>query len=226
MHEADTSKPLLIFGATDLASVLAFYLRHESERRVAAFVVDRAYLKAESFEGLPLVAFEDAPDHFRPQDYEIILPLGWTGMNAFRRERIERARQMGYAIGRFISPAARVAPGALPGENSCVGEGAILGPFCELGANLQIRSGVVLSHHVTVGDDCFLGARAVAGGRVRVGQRCVIGLGAVLRSGVRIADRCFIGAGAVVVADTEPEGVYVGCPARRIDKSPFEVAGR
>ena len=56
----------------------------------------------------------------------------------------------------------------------------------------------------------------VTGGNVIIGERCWIGLGAVLRNNITIADRCFIGAGAVVTEDTEPDGVYVGVPARRV----------
>jgi len=56
----------------------------------------------------------------------------------------------------------------------------------------------------------------VTGGNVTIGDHCFIGLGAVLRDGITIADRCFLGAGAVVIADTEPDGVYVGNPARRL----------
>jgi Glycosyl transferase family 2 len=44
---------------------------------------------------------------------------------------------------------------------------------------------------------------------------CILGLGAVVRDGIRLAPRCLVGAGAVVFGDTEPDGVYVGNPARR-----------
>ncbi len=217
---------VLIFGVADLASVTAHYLRHEAQRTVVGFTVDRAYCVADTHEGLELVPFDQATRRFPPDSCEMLLPLGWTQMNALRRDRLGQAREMGYAIARFVSPSARVAAGVCPGENTCIAEGTMVGPFCEVGENVQIRSGVVLSHHVSVGDDCFLGAGAVAGGRVSIGARCVIGLGAVLRNGVRVAEGCFIGAGAVVVADTEPDGVYVGCPARRMERSPLDVAGR
>ncbi|WP_164084917.1 acetyltransferase [Pseudazoarcus pumilus] len=219
------NRGVLIFGAGDLASVMAHHLRHETPTTVVGFTVDRQYCTSDRFDGLALVPFEEASTRFPPDSCEMLLPLGWTGMNALRRERLCQARAMGYMIGRFVAASACVAQGVSPGENTCIDEGTIIGPFCEIGENVHIRSGVVLSHHVRVGDDCFIGARAVAGGRVRIGSRCVIGLGAVLRNGVHVADGCFIGAGAVVVADTEPDGVYVGCPARRIERSPLDVTG-
>lgn len=43
-----------------------------------------------------------------------------------------------------------------------------------------------------------------------------IGAGATVLPGITIAEGCVIGAGAVVTRDTEPNGLYVGVPARRI----------
>jgi acetyltransferase-like isoleucine patch superfamily enzyme len=55
----------------------------------------------------------------------------------------------------------------------------------------------------------------VVGGGARVGERVFLGLGAVLRDGVVLAPRCLVGAGAVVTANTEPDGIYTGVPAKR-----------
>lgn len=51
---------------------------------------------------------------------------------------------------------------------------------------------------VTIDDGCWIGARAV------------------ILPGVHIGSGCVIGAGAVVAKDCDPNGVYVGVPARRI----------
>jgi len=56
----------------------------------------------------------------------------------------------------------------------------------------------------------------VTGGNVTIEENASIGLGAIIRDNVRVGARCFVGAGAVVTADTEPDGVYVGVPARRV----------
>jgi maltose O-acetyltransferase len=42
-----------------------------------------------------------------------------------------------------------------------------------------------------------------------------IGVGVIVLGGVRIGRGCVIGAGAVVTRDCEPNGLYVGVPARR-----------
>ncbi len=51
---------------------------------------------------------------------------------------------------------------------------------------------------------------------IRVGNDVWFGVGAIVLDGVTIADGCVIGAGAVVAHATEPMGIYVGNPARRL----------
>lgn len=49
-----------------------------------------------------------------------------------------------------------------------------------------------------------------------------VGLGAIILPGVTIEEGCVIGAGSVVTRSTEPNGLYVGCPAKRIKNLPTE----
>lgn len=55
-----------------------------------------------------------------------------------------------------------------------------------------------------------------------IGRGCWIGSGAKIIAGVKIGEGCVIGAGAVVCKDCEPNGLYVGVPARRIKDLPVE----
>jgi acetyltransferase-like isoleucine patch superfamily enzyme len=72
-----------------------------------------------------------------------------------------------------------------------------------------------LSHDVELGDHCFVAPRASIGGRARIGANCVIGANSTIANGLQVAPRCFVAAGAVVTADTQPDGIYRGNPARR-----------
>ena len=55
---------------------------------------------------------------------------------------------------------------------------------------------------------------------IDIGDGCWIGAGAVILPGVSIGTGCVIGAGAVVTRDCDPDGLYVGVPARRIRDLP------
>lgn len=49
-----------------------------------------------------------------------------------------------------------------------------------------------------------------------IGDGCGVGANTIIHGGVTVAAGCVIGSGSVVTKDTEPNGVYVGNPARRI----------
>lgn len=49
-----------------------------------------------------------------------------------------------------------------------------------------------------------------------VGSGCWIGANVTILPGVTIGRGCVIGAGALVTKDCEPNGLYVGVPAKRI----------
>lgn len=53
---------------------------------------------------------------------------------------------------------------------------------------------------------------------ITVEDYCWIGTGSIILPGVTIKQGCINGASAVVTKDTEPNYVYVGCPAHRICK--------
>ncbi len=217
---------LVLFGAGPFASLAWYCLSHDSPYDVAGFVVDRAHRDLDEAHGLPVVDFEDAEERFDPSAHAMLLPLGPRRMNALRMERYGQAKAKRYRIASYVSSRAMTWPDLEVGENVIIFEGAIVQPFARIGADSIVRSGCHISHHVSIGEHCFLAPRACLGGGVTVGARSVIGLNATVRDGVAIAEGCFIAAGAVVTADTEPDGLYIGVPARRSARSAMQAAPR
>jgi maltose O-acetyltransferase len=62
----------------------------------------------------------------------------------------------------------------------------------------DLRAGKSFRAPIVIGEGCWLGAR------------CTV------LPGVTIGDGCVIAAGALVAGDCEPNGLYVGVPARRV----------
>lgn len=216
---------VVVFGGGNFASLAWHSLVHDSDWQVAGFTVDRPYCVEVERHGLPVVPFDALEAQFPPGDHALLVHLGPIGMNRLRRARCDEAVAQGYRLARFQSRRALVAAGVQLGENTVVYEGAIIQPFAQIGRNVILRSGAHVSHHVSIGDDCFIAAGACLGGGASVGAGCFIGLNATIRDGIRIAEGCMIAAGAVVVADTEPDGVYVGVPARRTATPASQMTG-
>lgn len=223
--EPGDDRPVVIFGNLRSASLAWYCLLHDSPWQVAGFTVDGAYLSSSHFEGLPLVPFETLEEHYPPSDYRLLIPMGYQHINGVRRARFEMAKKRGYTFVSYVSSRASVWPDLKIGENVLIYEHAIIQPFARIGSNCIIRSGAHISHHCEVADHAFVAAEVAMGGEGYVGEQAFVGVGAVLRDRIRIAERSFVGAGAVVVQDTQPDGVYVGNPARKANKTALEASG-
>lgn len=193
--------------------------------RVAGFTVDGQRMDTTVFEGLPLVDFETLEANFPPQDYRLLIPMGYVQVNGIRRSRYEQAKQRGYTLASYVSSRASVWPDLQVGDNVLIYEHAIIQPFARVGNNCIIRSGAHVSHHCEVGNHVFVAAEVAMASACKIGEQAILGVGAVLRDGLHVAERSFVGAGAVVVADTQADGVYVGNPARKTSKTALAASG-
>lgn len=218
-----SKRDIVIFGAAKFSSLAWYCIGHDSSYRPVAFCVDAAYIRSPFHEGLPVVPFETLERTHPPESVSILIALGYLHINGLRRARFEQAKARGYDTITYVSSRSGVWPNLSIGENSMVYEGAIVEPFSSIGRNVIVRSGVHIAHHCRIEDHVFVAAGVTLGGSVRIGEQAFVGVGAVIRDGIRIAPRSFVGAGAVVTKDTEPDGVYVGNPARKTDKTALEA---
>lgn len=206
---------VVIFGTGLFARLAAFVLTHDSAHRPVAFTVHERFVEAPEHAGLPVRRFEDLERFHPPERVALLAPLGWTRMGGLRADVLCAGRARGYRFVHYVSSRAHTWPGFEARENCMIFDGAIVEPYARIGENCIVRAGATLSHDVELGDHCFVAARASIGGRATVGAGCFVGAGSVIVNGVRVAPRCFVAAGAVVTADTRPEGIYRGNPARR-----------
>jgi len=222
INETD-KRPVVIFGNYASASLARFVLEHDSPYRVAGFTVDASYCDSRQHEGLPLLPFEDLESFFSPNEIRLLIPIGYQKINSIRRDRYEHAKRRGYEFVSYISSRASLWPGIKIGENVLIYEHAIIQPFSSIGNNSIIRSGAHISHHCTIGDHVFVAAEVAMGGKVTVEDQAFLGVGSVIVDSIKIAPRTFIGAGAVVTRATCELGVYVGNPARKLEKSALDL---
>lgn len=206
---------VVIFGGGKFASLAWYCLTHDSDHEVVGFTVDREFLGEPNLHGLPVVDFAKVEQTFPPAEHAMLVHVGPAAMNGVRIARCEEARQKGYRLANYLSSRALTWPDFELRANTVVYEGAIIQPFAHVGENVIIRSGAHISHHVGIGDHSFIAAGACLGGGAQVEPRCFIGLNATVRDGVKVAEGCLVAAGALLVGDTEPDGLYIGVPAKR-----------
>lgn len=95
--------------------------------------------------------------------------------------------------------------------------GLRIGPYCNIAAHVVFAT---VGHNDQITDRPM----ALSGrkeGPITLEEDVWIGANVTITAPVRIARGCVIGANAVVTCDTQPMGVYVGVPARRLrDRGP------
>ena len=200
-------RPLLIFGAGEIAEVAHFYFTRDAEVSVAGFTVDAGYLKETSFCGLPVVAFAQAQAAFAPGAHDLFVAVGYAKVNAVRAEKCAAAKAAGYRLASYLSSKASVWGGFELGENCFILEDNTIQPFVRIGDNVTLWSGNHIGHHATVAANCFITSHVVISGGVQVGENAFIGVNSTVRDHVRIGARSVIGAGSLVLEDVPDDGV-------------------
>jgi sugar O-acyltransferase (sialic acid O-acetyltransferase NeuD family) len=208
-------KKLVIFGLTDAAELALYYFSNDSDYEVEAFAVDAAYMPPDKrFKGLPVVGFDEVTQIYPPDYYAFFVALGYSKLNAIRKEKYLAVKALGYELASYVSSRASVLTEDI-GENCFILEDNTVQPFVRIGNNVTMWSGNHVGHHSRIEDHCFLASQIVVSGRVTIGESCFLGVNATLRDHVTIGEKCIIGAGALILADAAAEGVYVGAATER-----------
>lgn len=205
--------PLVLFGAGPLARLLRLQIA-DGGGTVAAFTVDREYCDRDSFDGLPLVPWQDFLDDHRFADCDMLAAVGYRSMK-LRQQIAQRIAAAGRSLGRFVSPAATTASHSVVGEGTVIFPGVVVEPGVRIGTNNLLWSGTILCHDSQVGDHNYFSPRSTVAGNCHIGDRCFFGVGASLIDGVTVGDDCHIQPGSMLYAAAEPCGVYGGSPATR-----------
>lgn len=208
-------KRLVIFGSGDIAQLAYFYFNADSEYEVAAFTVDSSFIIEPTFCGRPVVAFEDMVMHYPPENYDLFIALSYSKLNAVRKEKYMAAKAFGYQLANYISSRATVMNEGRIGDNCFILEDNTIQPFVSIGNNVTLWSGNHIGHHSVIRDHTFIASHAVISGGVEVGEQCFIGVNATLRDHIKVGNKCVVGAGALLLADAEPDGVYIGTATER-----------
>ena len=212
-------KPLVIFGAGDIAELARFYFIQDTHREVVAFTVDGAFVRATSFAGLPLVPFERITEAYPPGDVDIFVAVSYAKINALRAQKVRESRDKGYALASYVSSRATTWPGLEVGDNCFILEDNTIQPFARIGSNVTLWSGNHIGHHATIGDNCFITSHVVISGGVVVGDGTFIGVNATIRDHVTIGKQCVIGAGSLILQDAADFSLYT-TPAAELSKVP------
>jgi sugar O-acyltransferase (sialic acid O-acetyltransferase NeuD family) len=214
---------VILFGNGQMASMICFYLRHDSPFEVAAFTVDEEHISEETLLGLPVIPFEEIEHRYPPDEFAMSVPISYRKVNQLRAEKYRQAKAKGYGLINYISSKATTWPGLVIGDNCIILEGCIVQPFAELGNNVIMGCSSLVGHDCVIGDHCFLAPGAVTLGYVRIGPYCFLGANSTVRDGITVASECLIGAGVNITRNTEEKQVFIGASTEPLSKRSDEL---
>mgnify|MGYP003124512733 FL=1 len=218
-------KKIIIFGNKDLAQLAKYYFDNDkdyADYQVVAFTVDNKYRDSESFEGLPLVDFDNLEDIYDPNEHMLFAPMTGIRMNKTREAIYNRGLQKGYRFCSYISSKATIFNNEI-GDNCFILEDNTIQPFTKIGNNVVMWSGNHIGHHSVIEDNVFFTSHVVMSGHCNIGKNSWLGVNCTLRDGLCVGESTLIAMGSLVTKDTEIGGFYMGSPAKIQDKKSFEV---
>jgi sugar O-acyltransferase (sialic acid O-acetyltransferase NeuD family) len=114
-------------------------------------------------------------------------------------------------------------PTALIMDNSVeIGEGSFIGAYSILTTNIKIGKHLILNRGNHIGHDCEIGdyfsamPGAIVSGNVKIYDLVYMGNNSAIKEKLSINSSTTIGMNSAVVKNIVEDGVYVGCPAKKI----------
>lgn len=220
------TRPLIIFGSAEIASLARFYFNEDSPYEVVAFTVDDDFVDSDRFDGLPVVPFSEAVRAFPPESHDAHVALSYQRLNRLRQDKYRQCREVGYRLASYVSTKSFFWPSDLHvGDNCLILENQTIQPSVRVGNNVMIWSGNHLGHGTHVRDHVYISSHVCISGHCVIGERTFMGVNATTKDFITIGPDTFVAMDASVTKDV-PEGSVVLGARSEIHVGGSEMAER
>ncbi len=207
-------KKLAIIGSGELSDQIIDQVEQSNDYEIIGLIdnVDTGNTK------YPIIGTDDdIEDLYKSGKVDcFFIGIGYAHFNV-RKKIYERFKGL-IPFANIIHPTAFINSTVKMGEGVFVGVKAIVNYQSQIGNNIIILAGVHIGNYDVICDHTYIAVCAVLAGKVNVGECCFLGVNSTFRDGVSIAANSTIGCGATVTKNLEEPGVYVGSPAKLLDK--------
>ncbi len=208
---------LAIIGSGDLGHQIA-HLALDGKHYLPVGFFDDFETKGQMKHNLPILGkISDISEEFKSKNFDVLLIA--IGYNHFdeRKGLFERLKNE-IPFGKIIHSSNIIDDSVHIGQGSVVYAGGIFDMNVSIGENVLIYNGCNFSHDVAVKSHSIISPGVQIAGFCEIGESVNLGIGTVLSDNIRIASKTRTGAGAVVTKSILNSGVYVGIPAKKIQK--------
>lgn len=204
-------KKFIIYGASEFAEIMRYYLEKDNNAEVVAFTADRKYITETFHEGLPVVPFEEVQDLYEPSTHSMVIAIIGKKMFNQRRDVYKAIKVKGYDLPNIIHTTASVNCKDI-GDANIIMDNSVLGPNSRIGSGNIVWPCVSIAHSNIVGDfNQFAGCSSTVG-MLTIGSHNFVGNNCTVKAPV--GDYVFIGAAAYIRKPTKDYAVY--SPAKTV----------
>ncbi len=214
---------LIIFGTGDIAQIANYYFEIDSEHEVVAFTADKVFINSDTFEGKPVIPFEEICKELPSSDFKMFIALSYSNLNKVREMKYFEAKEKGYELVSYISSKCSFMSQFKCGDNCFIFEDNTIQPFVRIGNNVTLWSGNHIGHHSTIYDHNFISSHVVISGHCIIQPNSFIGVNATIGHQVEIARENIIGAGSIITKSTLEGDVYVPARSVKLDKHSSQI---
>jgi sugar O-acyltransferase (sialic acid O-acetyltransferase NeuD family) len=219
------TKKLILFGDSAFAEIAYEYFTYDSEYEVVAFTVSQEFLKKDNLMGIPVIAFEELENLYKPGLYEMHIALVYNNLNRIRIKFYNEAKEKGYILANYISSKSFVWRNVSIGDNCFVFEDNTIQPFVKIGNNNVFWSGNHIGHHSSIGSHNFISSHVVISGFCSIGDANFMGVNATMANNLSIGKDCLIGSAVHIVKSVKDGSLIKGTPNKPEEKSTYELFG-
>lgn len=198
---------VVLYGTGRGADVAFRFLVRDSDHEVCGFTLDRDYMKADIFHDRPVIAFEEVEQRFSPDEFAMLILLGYQEMNGFRRRKYEQAKAKGYGFISYVNSHFYRAEELAVGENCFILDNQSISLDVTIGNNVVMWSSNHIGDTTEIGDHVWIASHVTVAAEAVLGEASFLGIGATVGNRVRLGANSFIGADALVSADTADNSV-------------------
>lgn len=210
-------RSLWIFGAGEFGRLAANYFALDSPYDVAGFIVDDEFSSVErTAHGHAVMTYSEMLRKVAPGSADLFVALSAKRLSERRLQVMADLGSRGYALSRYVSSKAFVAPDAQLGENVFVFEMNCIQSQVVIEDGVVLWSGNHVGHQTTIGRGTFLTSHVVVAGSTSIGERGYLGINCAIRDQISVGPMTVVGANSYVSRDTPGGQVLFGSPARAV----------
>lgn len=186
----------------------------ESRQEIITHIILNQKIEKNWLAIIPKVILIEKIESFKPQTTHYFFGF----INPNKKPILDLLKNKKVTFSNLIHANAYISSSTQLGQGNFIGAGSVVGPKTMLNNFNVLKRLSSIGHDCKVGNNNHIAPGVTIAGRCKIGNNNFFGAGSTTIDGMTVGDEITVGAGGVVVNDLTKSGVYVGVPARKLQK--------